>query len=100
MQNYEQEQSQIGQETRAQNCAICHHPNEQILLLACSHDPCIKCAALHYFEGASLQSDFQMEEKQIYWCQVCFEPTSIDGESISELKSYMNRKMRERRGKN
>lgn len=40
-------------------CAVCHRPNEQILLLACEHDSCIRCSALHYFEGAPIQSDIK-----------------------------------------
>lgn len=73
---------QDSRQTRSEACAVCQRPNEQILLLTCSHDPCIECAALHYFEGAMIQSDFQLAEKSIYWCQVCYEPTPIDSESI------------------
>lgn len=52
-------------------------------MLSCSHDPCIDCAATHYFAGAEFRREFQLMKEANYWCEVCFEPTAIDKTSIS-----------------
>jgi hypothetical protein len=31
-------------------CNLCNKPNDQMLMLACVHDPCINCAATSYAE--------------------------------------------------
>jgi hypothetical protein len=33
-----------------ETCNLCSKPNDQMLMLACVHDPCINCAASAYAE--------------------------------------------------
>lgn len=40
-------------------CRICNRKNNQLLVLTCGHDPCIDCAAKHYFTGSEYRSEFQ-----------------------------------------
>ena len=37
-------------------CSLCKKPNDQMLMLACVHDPCINCAASAYAEQVHLKS--------------------------------------------
>ena len=38
-------------------CKICKQPNDQMLMLACDHDPCINCAASAYAESVHIKSN-------------------------------------------
>lgn len=38
-------------------CNICKVPNDQMLMLACPHDPCINCAASAYAELVHIKND-------------------------------------------
>ena len=37
-------------------CNLCKKPNDQMLMLACVHDPCINCAATAYAEQVHIKS--------------------------------------------
>ena len=36
-------------------CSLCDKPNDQILMLACVHDPCINCASVSYAEQVHIK---------------------------------------------
>lgn len=36
-------------------CNLCKKPNDQMLMLACVHDPCINCAATSYAEQVHIK---------------------------------------------
>lgn len=48
--------------TMTYQCAVCLELNEQILMLACSHDVCISCAAHHFKQSTKIQADFQLKK--------------------------------------
>ena len=79
-------------------CAICRQNNDQLLMLTCSHDPCIECASLHYIKELKMQADFQLSRNfhNVYPCEICFEVTKIDPSSIEEIKAFSNNKNMEK----
>ena len=39
------------------NCHLCRQTNDQMLMLACDHDPCINCAASVYAELVHIKNN-------------------------------------------
>ena len=55
-------------------CAVCHKSSEQLLVLACEHDPCPACAAYQYSHESVRQNDFQLlpNGNEYYKCSICY----------------------------
>lgn len=63
-------------------------------MLICHHDPCIECAAKHYFHEENVQNNFQLKRNfhDFYPCEVCFEITKLDPDTVLTLKNYIKNK--------
>ena len=77
-------------------CQLCKQQNDQMLMLACDHDPCINCAASAYAELVHIKNDDPNVHSlsiKVYICEVCGESTTLDRTTVAELsnlsKSYV-----------
>lgn len=66
-----------------QSCTKCGSLPEDILMLACSHDLCLDCAA----ERLALES--KKKTATGITCEFCNERTQLDADSIYELEKIM-----------
>ena len=77
-------------------CQLCKQSNDQMLMLACDHDPCINCAASAYAELVHIKNNDPNVMNyliKVYICEVCGESTQLDRSTVAELtnlsKSYV-----------
>lgn len=60
-------------------CSICEQHPEDILMLECTHDLCVNCAAEIYAKVSKKTS--------IFVCEICLAQTVLDRETIQCLES-------------
>jgi hypothetical protein len=60
-------------------CAVCEQHPEDILMLECTHDLCVGCAA-EIFSKANRKSS-------VFVCEICLAQTVLDRETVECLES-------------
>lgn len=68
-----------------QTCTKCSCLPEDILMLACSHDLCLNCAA----DRLAFEMKKTKKANSIV-CEFCYERTPLDAESVSELEKLIH----------